>query len=53
MLHEKLWLLCDMKRMIKWNIHNIATSRVEPKKELKLWRCPWEITTALDALPTK
>jgi hypothetical protein len=53
MMHEKLWLFCDMKRMIKWSIHSTTTSRAEPKKELKPWCFPWEITTTLDALLSK
>jgi hypothetical protein len=32
---EKLWLLCDMKQMSEWRIHNTATSRAKLKKERK------------------
>jgi hypothetical protein len=53
MLHKKLWPLCDMRMMIKWSICSTVTSQVVPEKELKLWCCLREITTALGASPTK
>jgi hypothetical protein len=53
MLREKRWLFYDMKRMIKWSIHSIATSQATPEKELKSWCCMWEILTAEGASLTK
>jgi hypothetical protein len=52
LLHAKLWLCYDMKRMIKWCICSTATSWAELEKELKPWCCPWEIVTTLGASPT-
>jgi hypothetical protein len=46
-------LFCDMKWIGKWSIHHTATSRAEPKNELKLCCCPQEIVTTLGALLTK
>jgi hypothetical protein len=38
-----------MNRMSEWQIHSIAISRAELKKELKPWCCPLEIMIALGA----